>query len=393
VVTVAGRFLPRRGRESRYREQPRQKRMTSDQHSNQTARRPYLRTIAAYVVAWTVIGLVFTVAQWGQGGDPMLALKQSFADWYAWAVLSPFVFWLGGRLEGFTTRLPVLVACHVVCAVPFAVAHTWLNRLINAWFDPHQARTLGALFELSTASSLSLLWGVVVYLLLAGGLYAVTARDRQFDAALKIERLERSFTQARLEALRSKLDPHFIFNALNAVSAEVVRDPKLARGMIEDLSLLLRASLYGSRDQLVTLAQELELLEHYLKIQRARFRERLTVTMNIPQDAMSASIPSLLLQPIVENAITHGLAQKTGRWEITIEAALSETSLRMEITDNGVGLGTSVKAGDIGGIGLQVSRERLASLYLAGRSDLTISNRPEGGVRVVITIPYAKSDR
>ena len=156
------------------------------------------------------------------------------------------------------------------------------------------------------------LWGWLVYWVILGGWLALNYYERFVTSELRRERLERRFSEARLNNLRLQLDPHFLFNALNTVSSQVDRDPRLARRMIEHLGDLLRLSLDSKDRQEVTLAEELAFLDHYLAIQRIRFGDHLRIETDVAPEVRHASVPSLILQPLVENAVRHGLASRAG---------------------------------------------------------------------------------
>ena len=170
------------------------------------------------------------------------------------------------------------------------------------------------------------LWGWLVYWLIVGAWQAYQYYDRYLSTELRMERLERRFSESRLNALRMQLDPHFLFNALNTISSQVERDPRLARAMIEHLGDLLRLSLESRDRQEIPLAEELAFLDHYLAIQQIRFGDHLKVEMQIHPDVKYASIPSLVLQPLVENAIRHGLSRRSSGGTVTVSAQRSRQS-------------------------------------------------------------------
>jgi LytS/YehU family sensor histidine kinase len=208
--------------------------------------------------------------------------------------------------------------------------------------------------------------------------------------AWRASRLEMQLVQARLDALVGQLQPHFLFNTLHTISAFVLEDPKQANRMITRLSELLRQSFNRERGPLVTLEEELALLDHYVAIQEARFGDRLRVTFRVDPRAASAVVPTLLLQPLVENAIRHGVVPNGAVAEISIAAVREGDRLHLEVRDNGPGPNGS-SAG--GGLGLANTRARLLELYGPGhRFELTNAPAP-GGALAVIDIPYADHAR
>jgi LytS/YehU family sensor histidine kinase len=211
------------------------------------------------------------------------------------------------------------------------------------------------------------------------------------SSELRAERLERQFFEARLNALRMQLDPHFLFNTLNAISAQVHRDPTLARTMIEHLGDLLRSSLDSRERHEIPLVEELAFLEHYLAIQRVRFGKHLQVDTQIETDVRFAAVPSLLLQPLVENAIRHGLSRRASGGTVVITAGRERNQLVLRVLDDGVGLPSGWTLDGSAGIGLSVTRDRLSSLH-PDRATLTVRARPEGGTEVQVRLPLAVVD-
>jgi LytS/YehU family sensor histidine kinase len=191
-----------------------------------------------------------------------------------------------------------------------------------------------------------------------------------------------------LNVLRLQLEPHFLFNTLNAISSEVAANPSLAREMIEDLGALLRGSLECQESNEITLAQELALLDRYLAIQKLRFGDRIEIKLDVDPEAHAAMVPSMMLQPLVENAIRHGIESRLSGGAVAITAQVSANQLHISITDDGVGLPARWRMEDCAGLGVRVTRERLEKLYpQAGGYDFTITRRRSGGTKVAIRIP------
>lgn len=187
--------------------------------------------------------------------------------------------------------------------------------------------------------------------------------------------------------LKAQLHPHFLFNALNTISAFVEKDPRGARQMIEHLGDLLRFSLEHSEDQETTLAAELAVLDHYLAIQRVRFEDHLQLRMEIAPDTLPALAPSLILQPLVENAIRHSVAQQTTPVSVTILAARKDGQLHLQVSDDGPGLPAGWHWDAHAGVGLTNTKQRLEQLYPAAHQ-LTVNNAEGGGVMVEIILPF-----
>jgi two-component system LytT family sensor kinase len=233
------------------------------------------------------------------------------------------------------------------------------------------------------------LWAIVGA---AGALAAAAAfkyRADLTDRQQRIAELERLLGDARLDALRTQLHPHFLFNALNTISASVERDPRTARWMLDRLGTLLRMSLEHAREQEMPLERELTFITCYIDLQKARFDDRIALVTDVAPDVMSALVPSLILQPLVENAVRHGISSGSSPGRIEIHAHRDAHTLHVTVTDDGPGLPP-----DVGfGVGLSNTQERLQRLY-GKQAEFAIDNRAYGragaqgsGVRVTLTLP------
>jgi two-component system, LytTR family, sensor kinase len=198
--------------------------------------------------------------------------------------------------------------------------------------------------------------------------------------------LERRLVEARLQSLRAQLQPHFLFNALNTISAFTETDSQTARRLMEQLGNLLRASLTHASRPLVTLADELTFLDNYLAIESARFEGRITISVHANDDVLSIMLPSFLLQPLVENAIRHGLAPRLSGGHLDVSATRVDSVLRLRVRDDGVGLFPGWEFERNAGIGLRNVVSRVEHSY--GRVDLfRITPRASGGVEVQLDLP------
>jgi LytS/YehU family sensor histidine kinase len=230
------------------------------------------------------------------------------------------------------------------------------------------------------------LWSWLIYWVIVGAWQAYQYYRRYLSSELRRERLERQFSEARLNALRMQLDPHFLFNALNTISSQLERDPRLAREMIEHLGDLLRLSLDSKDRQEVPLAEEMAFLAHYLAIQKIRFGDNLRIEISVAPDVKYASVPSLFVQPLVENAIRHGISRRASGGKITVSAVKVGDQLEVRVLDDGVGLPPGWNLDASSGLGLSVTRERIAGLH-NGLSHFSVFNRAEGGAEVKILLP------
>jgi two-component system, LytTR family, sensor kinase len=231
-----------------------------------------------------------------------------------------------------------------------------------------------------------IVWGTLtgfLYYWLILGVQAAFLYQRMYrEQSVATATLERSLAEARLEALRLQLHPHFLFNTLNAISAFVPGDPERAQRMIARVGELLRRTLNGGSASELPLAQELEMLSPYFEIQRMRFGDRLTIELDVAGGTEHALIPTLMLQPLVENAVEHGVKRTLGGAVVRLKAGRSGDRLRLEVSDNGAGLG-----GTRDGVGLANTRARLTELYGTAHR-LQLQNVPTGGTMVTLELPF-----
>jgi LytS/YehU family sensor histidine kinase len=241
-------------------------------------------------------------------------------------------------------------------------------------------------------ASRDIFWNMLIYCLIVGAWQAYSYQRRYMTAELQLERSERTASEARLYALRTQLDPHFLFNTLNAVSSQVERDPKLARTMIEQLGDLLRLSLDSHGKQSIRLRDELAFTDRYLALQKIRFGDRLQIEFDVAADAANAFVPSLVLQPLIENALRHGLSSKLEGGLLQISAHRLGEQLVLRVEDDGVGLAPGWSMEEDSGIGLRLTLERLAVRYADSSDRFEISSRASGGTVVSIVLPWQTTE-
>jgi two-component system, LytTR family, sensor kinase len=345
-----------------------------------------LRLVLASVLVWTAIGVVFAVPRFASATPWWLTLRVSLAEWWAWGCLAPVIIAVDRHLPIAVNHLGTRLAVHLVIGIPTTFVYSYVAAALQAivgavtWTD---ALGPGPLHE---ALKGGFLWSLLVYLLVVGAWQAVQYNQHYLAAQLRLERLERNFSEARLNVLRMQLDPHFLFNTLNTISSLIASQPKAARGMIEQLGDLLRLSLESGRRQQVRLGEELEFLGHYLTIQKTRFGDSLHIVVDVPESARDIMVPSLILQPLVENAVRHGLSPRPGGGTVWVRATVEDAVLRITVEDNGVGLGENWTDDRIG-LGLGVTRERIAMLHGTQDANLHIGPRADGGACVRVSIP------
>lgn len=344
-----------------------------------------LRRLALYLAAWTVIALLSasqgSLAYRATGSGPVLvglAIKLSLASWYVWAALAPIAIWAARRfpLEGgaLMRRLPIHLVLNALLAITAVTAYLF----IRAWLGVASPRSL--LVELAESSNVHLVTYWAVIGVVHGLDYYRRAREREMRAA----ELAAQLAAARLEALRMQLHPHFLFNTMHAIASLVREDPGAAEDMLAELAELLRTILERPPGHEAPLHEELAFIERYIAIQQIRFGDRLDVRRAIDPDALDAFVPALILQPLVENAIEHGIARRRGGGTIELAAERRNETLVLRVADDGPGL-DSAEPGQ--GVGLENTRVRLTHLYgPAGR--LILRRRAAGGAEVTMSIPY-----
>ena len=350
-----------------------------------SAHRQSLLRYAGIWAAWLLVALVTAFQTYAAGfaGGPKFALGQALLNgllWYSvWALLTPGVVAVA---RAFADERPArLFWVHLAFGLVFAVLHALLYSAMNAiiYFRSPWAPWSGALLLMKLATSMHvhlMIYAIIVAIVLGAHAYR-TMRDRAIAAA----RLETRLAEAETAALRAQLQPHFLFNTLNAISALVPDQPVLAQRLIARLGDLLRLSIDQDRSQRSTLAHELDFTDTYLAIEEARLGGRLRVVRDVAPDMLAVEVPALLLQPLVENAVRHGIAPSIGGGTLMIEAKPAGDRLRIRIADDGKGADAIRE-----GVGLGNTRHRLRQLYGESQS-FEIDTAPGKGFRVTILVP------
>ena len=334
--------------------------------------------IALAALGWTMLGFVFALPDLSAGTDRRHALLLSLTLWWCWGLVTPLILWADRRIPVPSKQFARRVLAHFIPSLLVTTVYVYLLRAVRAAFGIAEWNgLLGGMF----------LWNWLIYWLILGAWQAYRYYDHYLAAELRLERLEKNFSEARLNALRMQLDPHFLFNALNTISSQVERDPKLARGMIEHLGDLLRLSLESKDRQEVPLAEEMAFLEHYLAIQKIRFGNNLRIETRIAPEVKYASVPCFFVQPLVENAIRHGISRRASGGTVIVSAHRDGNRLDIRVADDGVGLPTGWTLENSGGVGLSVTRQRVAGLYPDGETCFAVNRRAGGGTEVEISLP------
>ena len=349
----------------------------------------WVRVWAIGFVLWIVLALLSAtgwhvyMASMGSPEGWAQLLAWSITVSFIWSVLTPVVYELTRRFtfdrNSWTTALPVhLVAC---------VALTFLASAVIVWLDPAVTWTpeKHVPFFPHTLSRAFMDFQRYWYIVLITQAIAYYGKYRERE--LQSSQLEAQLAYAQLEVLKIQLEPHFLFNTLNSIAALARNDGLAAENMTLQLADLLRFSLDAVGVHEVPLSRELTFLQKYIDIQQTRFHDRLQVEVDIQPHTMSALVPNLLLQPLVENAIRHGIGPRRAPGFIRISTRQVFDELWMEISDNGLGLTGYGGAVPPEGVGLQNTRARLQQLYNHDHK-MTLEDAPGGGCIVKIHIPF-----
>ncbi len=349
-----------------------------------------VRTRGALGLGWG-LGIALLATQWyaydasRRGAEPFLY----YVWWsgYIWALLTPAALWLAWRYPLSGARWRRSLPVHMAASAALTIAQLSLEAYLG-WLHHGEKLTAVAAFThyFSQHTQISL----VSYWILVGAAMAYRTRQETVTTRLRSAQLESQLTASRLEVLRNQLNPHFLFNTLQAATTLVREDPDRAEDMLTRLGDLLRATLRRSQVQEIPLTEELGMLEHYMAIQTCRFEDRLRFHVDVAPDVRSCLVPPLLLQPLVENAVRYGVGVHRARDTVTIGAARHAGALRIEVA-NGVG-SLDPKEGEGGtGFGLPATRERLVQLYGATAATLELIPLAPTGVKVVIEIPVRRA--
>jgi len=343
--------------------------------------------------AWTLPGLYFAIQvylQHSYEARPISltqALLRGAVFWLLWVVSSPVILWLARTFPIPRKEWLDGLLFHAPAGFIFSLAHLLVYVVISSRLSdgvwPGSVSELLAEFQPIFLSSFA--WWSLIYWTILLASYAFDYYQRYQEGQLKASQLETQLAQSQLAALKMQLHPHFLFNTLHSISALMREDVEAADQMIARLGEFLRMTLRNSGEHETTLEQELKFLECYLEIEKLRFQDRLTIQIEAEPAALGALAPNLFLQPIVENAIRHGIDRQSNEGVVAISARRSDGRLRVEVRDNGPGL--SVKNDITDGVGLANTRSRLQRLY-GDDHHFGMMNAAGGGLVVTLEIPF-----
>ncbi|MCF3652312.1 sensor histidine kinase [Synoicihabitans lomoniglobus] len=351
--------------------------------------RSFLR-FTGVVVLWTLVGLAFASqfylssslvgrsVSWGE------AISYSLGDWYVWAVLSLPIVMLARRFPPDESR-PwrtgfIHLGAALVISLVYVVLRAWVGQ-VHGWVIEEPV-SFGEVFQPLLVKTYP--FNLLIYGVVFAASHALDYYRKYHERTVHALELEKHLAEARLQALLRQLKPHFLFNTLNGIASLMHSDVDAADKMLVRLSELLRLTMNQSGQPLTVLRDEVAFIEKYLDIERIRFRDRFTVTVTVDPDVREWPVPSLVLQPLVENAIRHGVEPQTRDGHIDVIARRAGERLELIVADNGGGMPAGGFSRE--GIGVGNTRARLQELY--GEShEFALTNRPGGGLEVRIVLP------
>ncbi|MEO6996030.1 MAG: histidine kinase [Lacunisphaera sp.] len=348
-----------------------------------------LRLLGAWAF-WTLVGLAFASqfylsstllgrsVTWGQ------AISYSLADWYVWAVLSVPILAFARRFPPEDGARWRAAGIHLVAALVVSLFYVGLRALVGQVHSLiiHEPVTFLEIFRpllVKTFPFNLLIYGVIISVS-----HAIDYYRKYHERTVRNLELEKHLAEARLQALLRQLKPHFLFNTLNGIASLMHSDVHAADKMLVRLGELLRITMSHPGQQLTRLSEEISFIEKYLEIERIRFRDRLTVEFEIEPATLDAEVPSLILQPLVENAIRHGIEPHVRTGRVVLSARRTDGFVELTVRDNGAGQPPGGFTRE--GIGVGNTRARLRELY-GDRHRFELANHPDGGLVVRVTIP------
>jgi signal transduction histidine kinase len=350
-----------------------------------------VRGVMIFAVA-TLLSLGSTMMAWqftrslGRPSTLWYLAVLNFTYWYLWAAVTPAIVWLSQHFRFEKGGLLRAIGVHLPAVAIFSFGHVAAMQGVQWWMAISEGREFPWWLSVQRAALQNIDWEMMTYWTIVGISHAVLYYRESRDREVRAAQLETRLAEAQLKTLQQQLHPHFLFNTLHAISALMHRDVEAADRTLMRLSDLLRITLETLGQQEVTLKTELEFLSKYLEIEETRFADRLIVRFDVQPETLDIRVPSLLLQPLVENSIKHGVAKKAGPGHISITARRDGDKLLLEVRDDGVGLSEDALTALQKGIGVSTTRARLQWLF--GADHRFEFHRLAEGLAVIVAIPW-----
>jgi signal transduction histidine kinase len=315
----------------------------------------------------------------------------NFSYWYVWAMLTPPILWVARRCPFDRHAWGRVILVHSIGVFVFTFAHSALSAYVRVltvdWLAPDKAIPFS--MALRQRFVLNFDYEAITYWFLVGISHALDYRRQSAERSITAAKLQARLAEANLEALQRQLHPHFLFNTLHTISALMHRDIEAADAMLARLSDLLRLTLHRVRTHQLRLKEELDFIEKYLEIERARYGDRLRVVFDIDPAMLDTAVPSMVLQPLVENALRHGIGPKVGGGQIDIIARRDDDQLWLIVRDDGYGVPADELDALNEGVGVSNTRARLQHLY-GDRHRFEFRAPRGGGLEVRVAIPVVQ---
>ena len=349
-------------------------------------RRRWPVLVVGYLIAWGIPSLIsitqLSLSYRLRGDYPPLdlLLKIVLPGWYAWALLAPIIALIAWRLPLGRNGWPARLAIHLLANT--VITALWVGLVVTTRriFGLPGVREFRLEFVNAVGAALLTYWVIVLVV------HLVRSNMESRARALRAAELDAELSRTRFRALSARLQPHFLFNTMNAISAFLRSDPDRAETMLASLAELLRMVLEAPDSEMIPLSHEVEFTRRYLELQRIRMEGRIEISLSVAGPVDGVLVPTLLIQPLVENAVEHGVGARMGTGRVDVDLRVGEGRVRFEVSDNGPGLPPGIDEPGADRVGLRTTRERLAALF-GDDFSLRMENRPEGGVLAVLDVP------
>jgi len=343
-----------------------------------------IATVLGVLTGLQAYNYVALVSEHKQPFSVLLGLNLTY--WWSWALLVPGVLWLARRYRFERGAWRRAAFMHILGVVVFTAAHVALATSARGVIMQFAERPFEWWMYFRDRFFLNFDWEMMTYWALVAFANALDYQRESQEREITAAQLQTQLAEAQLEALQRQLHPHFLFNTLNTIATLMHRDVHAADEMLVQLSDLLRLTLDRIGTQQVPLTDEVDFLKKYLEIEQTRFGDRLIVNIDIDPEVLDAPVPNLILQPLVENALRHGIGPRIGVGKVDVTASQSGQQLTLTVRDNGVGLSPDKLNAFHSGVGLSNTRSRLENLY-GDRHRFEFETPPGGGLLVTIVIP------